>query len=395
VTYESKSAGRLLWAAASPTTEREVLESAVRAFNLTVRYCTPSELAAFLRPGGDRLVGIELGDDSNVSLAVIRELHVRMPAVTIIAASKNADVDFMRAVLQAGASDLLALPLSLHELHKALLRVTQLAANSAVREPSGQVIAVYGARGGLGATTLAVNLAFKLAAATKSETALVDLDLQRGDVTAFLNLVPVHSLATIATAPGEVDEIFLASTVIRYPGDVSILAAPAAMEEAELVSDREVGIALRLLRSQFRYTIVDTPRVITAPVAAAFEEADRILVLTDLSVPSIRAAHRAFELLTRLEISFDRAEFVITQIVNGPVELRKAVQVVGKEAFAIIPRDDAARAAMNDGVPLNGRPTRLTLAIDELACRIAGLGDTRPGSRRNLLKRFFPKGARP
>jgi pilus assembly protein CpaE len=257
------------------------------------------------------------------------------------------------------------------------------------------VTAIYGVRGGLGATTLAVSLAFKLAAVTKSETALVDLDLQRGDVATFVNLVPVHSLATIATAPGEVDDIFLASTLTRHPSGVSILSAPAAMEEAELVTDREVGIALRLMRSQFTHTIVDTPRVITAPVAAAFEEADRILVLTDLSVPGVRAAHRAFELLARLEIPQDRAEFLITQVLTGPVEIKKAEQVMGREAFAIIPRDeDAAGSAMNDGVPLNGRPTRLTLAVDGLARRLAGLAPTSRG-RRSFLKRIFPKGARP
>ena len=268
-------------------------------------------------------------------------------------------------------------------------------AERAARTSSGQIVAVYGARGGLGATTLAVNLAFKLASVTNSETAIVDLDLQRGDVAAFVNLAPAHSIATIATAPGEVDDIFLASALTRHPKGVSILAAPLAMDEAELVTDREVTIALRLLRSQFGHTVVDTPRVITAPVAAAFEEADRILVLTDLSVPSVRAAHRTFELLTRLEIPGDRAEFVITNAVAGPVDVKKAEQVMGREAFAIIPRDDdAAATAMNEGVPLNGRPTRLTGAVDDLARRLAGVGATSQG-RRSLLQRMFPKGARP
>src|SRR6266404_3546555 len=358
---------RLLWSTASHVADREILESAAAAFNLTVRYCSPIELATFLRPGGDHLVGIELTDDPAVSLTIIRELHVRMPTVTVIAASENADVDFMRAALHAGASDFLTMPLSAHELHKALLRVTQqIAQRAATRRSAGQVITVYGARGGLGATTLAVSLAFKLAALTKSETALVDLDLQRGDVASFVNLAPVHSLATIAAAPGEVDEIFLASALTRHPSGVSILTAPPTMEEAESVTDREVEIALRLMRSQFGFTIVDTPRVITAPVAAAFEESDRILVLTDLSVPSVRAAHRAFELLARLEIPHDRAELVITQVGGGPVDVRKVEQVMGRETFASIPHDDAAGTAMNDGVPLNGRPTRLTAAIDEL-----------------------------
>ncbi len=392
---QSKGPARLLWVTASEQNDREVIESAAGVFGLTVRYCTPNELAGILRAGGDHLVGIEFVDDPAASLAMIRELHVRMPSVTIIAASENSDVEFMRTALHAGASDFLALPLSPHELHKTLLRMTQLAARSAGQAQSGQVISIYGARGGLGTTTLAVNLALKLATAAKSETALVDLDLQRGDIAAFLNVVPVHSLATIATAPGEVDDIFLASTLTGHGSGVSILAAPVGMEEAELVTDREVTIALRLMRTQFRYTVVDTPRVITAPVAAALEESDRVLVITDLSVPSVRSAHRIFELLARLDISFDRVELLVTQLIAGPVDVKKAVQVLGKEVFATIPRDDAAATAMNEGVPLNGRPTRLTLALDDIARRLAGLARPADRGRRNLLTRFLPKGVRP
>jgi len=148
------------------------------------------------------------------------------------------------------------------------------------------------------------------------------------------------------------------------------------------------------MRAQFGFTIVDTPRAITSSVVAAFEEADRILVVTDLSVPSVRAAHRVFELLGRLEISLDSVEYLITQLMPGPVDLKKVAQVMGKEPFATLPRDDAAAAAMNDGVPLNGRPARLTLAIDELARRLAGLDRTSRG-RGGLFQRMFPKGARP
>jgi pilus assembly protein CpaE len=194
-------------------------------------------------------------------------------------------------------------------------------------------------------------------------------------------------------APGEVDDIFLASTLTRHTSGVSILAAPTALDEMELVGEHEVQLALRLMRSQFAYTLIDTPRVVTAPVAAALEAADRILLVTDLSVPSVRAARRFIELLGRLEIPVDHADFVITEVVSGPVDVKKAVQVVGKEVFATIPRDEIAGTAMNDGVPLNGRPSRLAFALDEIARRIAGVEAS--SNRRGLLNRIFPKGVRP
>jgi pilus assembly protein CpaE len=97
---------------------------------------------------------------------------------------------------------------------------------------NGEIITVYGARGGLGATTLAVNLAVQLAAVTKARVALADLDLQRGDVAAFLNVTPQQSLAAIAGASGEVDDLFLHHTLTRHPSGVAVLPAPTRIIEA-------------------------------------------------------------------------------------------------------------------------------------------------------------------
>jgi len=210
---------------------------------------------------------------------------------------------------------------------------------------------------------------------------------------AGVNLTPVHSIATLATSPGEIDDIYLATAITRHPTGVAILAAPQAIEEAELVTEHEIGKALPLMRSRFGFTIVDTPRTITTPVVAALEHSDRVFVLTDLSVPSVRAARRTFELLGHLEGALEHPELLITEL--GPLDVKKAVQVIGKEPFAVIPRDESASSAMNDGVPLNGRPTRLAVALDELARRIAGVQAGGAKTPRGLFGRIFPKGARP
>jgi len=173
-TKERESGKRLLWATASGTVERGVLDSAAE-FDLHVQVCAPQEVAGLLRSGGD-LVGIELAADPSNGIAAIRELHTRSPGIAIIAASANADVELMRAAMQAGACDLLTLPLSAQELHKALLRLTQTVSRAPAAAASGEVITVYGVRGGLGATTLAVNLGFKIGTVTGADTAVVDRD---------------------------------------------------------------------------------------------------------------------------------------------------------------------------------------------------------------------------
>ena len=171
--------GTLLWArpdgAAGPGS-LELLRAAVREFKLGVHCCTYGELPELIRTRRCELVGIELGADAEAAVALIKRLHDRLPTLTIFAASDDPGVSVLRAVLEAGASDVLSLPLGRQELHKALIRFSQLRTKTGPAQAAGSVLTVYGVRGGLGATTLAVNLAARLHAALECETALVDLD---------------------------------------------------------------------------------------------------------------------------------------------------------------------------------------------------------------------------
>jgi len=258
----------------------------------------------------------------------------------------------------------------------------------------GEVTAVYGVRGGLGTTTLAVNLAVQLAASTSTSVALADLDLQRGDVATFLNLSHIESIASIASSSSDVDEIFLHGTLTRHASGISVLPAPQQIEEADTVGLDEVKLALRLLRSQFRHTVVDTPRTITGATVAAFELADHILLITDLSIPSVRAARRFLDLLERLNVGTDRVELLITELIRGPVDLKDVTRSLGKEPLATLPRDESgASQAMNSGSPLNGgKPTGLAAAVHSVAMKLAGVNQA-PAGRGSFFRRMFTKEA--
>jgi pilus assembly protein CpaE len=385
---------RLLWATDDESTGK-LVQSAAHDLGLQAHVCTPAELSQVLRPARFDLVGIELGGEAREGLAIIRQVHDRFPRLTIVAGVPGSTVSALRAALEAGASDIVSLPLTQSELQKILIKFRQAKVREAsARGVSGEIIVVYGARGGLGATTTAVNLSVQIAAGTSASVALADIDLQRGDVATFLNLSHMESIASIASTPGEVDEIFLHGTLTRHASGISVLPAPQQIEEAEAVGHDEVRLALTLLRSQFRYTIVDTPRTITGSTVAAFELADRILLLTDLSIPSVRAARRFLDLLERLNVSTDRVEIVISEIVRGPVELKDVVRSLGKEPIVTIPCDvTAACHAMNSGAPLNGgKPSGLALAVHALAAKLAGIQQATP-QRGSLLRRFFTKEA--
>src|SRR5262245_28297959 len=370
---------------------RELIEATAGELGLQVRFCTLRELDDATREGRDELVGIEVGGDPAQMQKLVSGLRARLPYAGILVASSDGSVGFIRQALQAGANDVLSLPLQLSELHKAFIRSAHAAPRAAAAQESlGEVITVCSARGGLGATTLAVNLASKLATIVDDEVALVDLDLQRGDVAAFMNLTPHNTLANLATAHGEVDDVFLAGTLTRHANGVFVLPAPTEIEEADSVGHDEVKVALDLLRARFRYTVVDTARTITGATLAAFEASHRVLVVTDLSIPGVRAARRTVELLSRLGVPGERVELIVTEAIPGPLSMKDGSQAIGKTPFFVIPRDEPSAAeAMNHGAPLNGKPTKLALAMAELAAKVAGVtaaGKPRGGQ---MLRRLF------
>jgi pilus assembly protein CpaE len=380
--------GTCVWASDAP--DRELIEAIAGELGLQVRFCALRELGDSTKEGRHELVGIEVDGNPARALTLVSELRGRLPLAGILVASPDSSVGFIRKALEAGASDVLSLPLQTSELHRALIRSAHAGSRVAAKESLGDVITVCAARGGLGATTVAVNLAAKLVGIVDDEVALVDLDLQRGDVAAFMNLTPHNTLANLATAAGEVDDVFLAGTLTRHANGVFVLPAPSEIEEADSVGHDEVKVALDLLRSRFRYTVVDTARTITGATLSAFEASHRVLLVTDLSIPGVRAAHRTVELLSRLGVPSERVELLVTEAIPGPVSLKDAAQAIGKTPFFVIPRDEPSAAeAMNHGAPLNGKPSKLALAMTELAAKVAGIPDAGKPRSGQLLRRLF------
>lgn len=386
--------GTVLWvqAAGSPA-EQMVVEESAKAFGLATRFCDASVFNDVLRASQAQIVCMEIGADSQEAIKRIAELHAAVPHIVILAAAVSPSLDTLRAVLSAGASDFISLPLNPIELHKAMLKANQLRSQrSTVEHVDGDILSIYGARGGLGSTTLAVNLAVRIASVTEQRAALLDLDLQRGDCATFLNLTPVQSISSFAQPSSEYDDMFLQGVLTRHPSNVFVLPAPTDIEEAEMIGRNQVARALTLMRSQFKFTLVDTPRVLTETSMAAFEQSERIFVLTDLTIPGIRSGQRAVDLLTRLDINPEKVQVILTELTRSEIKVDEAAKAIGRVPILTLPRDVvAATEAMNAGTPLDlNRDTPLSHAINELVTKVTGTGPKTEASP--LLRRLFGLG---
>lgn len=378
----------LLWVNATKTTvDTEAIAAAAVPFNIEVHFSEVRDATNLISTQRWLAVGVELSADRyQEGIARIRQFHAQFPHLNLIAASTDSSLETMRGALTAGAADFLTLPVVPSEIHKAFLRLSQARAGGGA--DAGEIITVFGARGGLGATTLAVNLAVRTAGMTSESVAIVDLDLQRGDVAAFLNLTPTQSLAAIAQTYSEVDEMFLEGILTRHVSGVSLLPAPQDIEEADTLGREQVTQALSLLRRTYRYIYVDTPRTLTDATIVAFEQANDILLLTDLSIPGLRAGQRSIDLLGRLDINTDRVHVLLTELGKSGISVDDAATALGKRPMMTIPRDlTAACEAMNAGTPLNGRDSALGNTIAELVLRLTGKQEKAGG--KPLLRRLF------
>ncbi|MEN8651232.1 AAA family ATPase [Streptomyces sp. 21So2-11] len=243
------------------------------------------------------------------ALEVIREVALRFPAVGVVLITSDAGPGHFTAAMDCGARGLVGLPLGYEEL---AARVQGAAAwSTGVRRhlgagsdvfsgPGGTVVTVTGAKGGTGATVTAVQLA--LAAKASGRTvALVDLDLQSGDVASYLDVQFRRSIADLAGI-ADISPRVLQDAVYTHPTGLGLLLAPAEGERGEEVTDRVARQVVGALRNRYEVVVVDCGTQMNSANAAAIELADQALLIVTPDVVAVRGAKRMVRMWDRLQI---------------------------------------------------------------------------------------------
>jgi pilus assembly protein CpaE len=323
------------------------------------------------------------------------------PSAQVLMLSVQGESDYMRRAMLAGARDYLTKPPSADELLDAIHRVAKLkprsasegaissieertviAATTAEPETQGRIITVFSPKGGAGCTTVAVNtaLAMKKALGEMTKVALVDANLQFGDVAIFMKLQPTRTLSDLAPHAEEMDVELLEAVMVPHPSGLKVLSAPSAPEEAELMREGGVDEAggnqrvrsiLTFMQRYFDYLIVDTAHMVDDVLLALLDISDLILVLTRPIIPEIRGARMFVELLQKLNYPMEKVQLVINAVDDKRMGIQPAaIERAMMPALAQIPLEErTALRAANYGVPFilkDGRAP-ISQAISELA----------------------------
>ncbi|MEU9943221.1 AAA family ATPase [Streptomyces lavendulae] len=243
------------------------------------------------------------------ALELIREVALRFPAVGVVLISSDAGPALFSAAMDSGARGLIGLPLAYEELAARVQAAAQWSAGvrrhlgrgpEAPAGPGGRVVTVTGAKGGVGATFTAVQFALAAAAAGR-RTALVDLDLQAGDVGSYLDVQFRRSIADLAGIQ-DISPRVLQDAVYEDRTGLALLLAPAEGERGEEVDERAARHVIGALRARYELVVIDCGSQVTGANATAVELADLAVMVTTPDVVAVRAAKRTVRMWERLQV---------------------------------------------------------------------------------------------
>lgn len=339
------------------------------------------------------------------ALELARDIALRHPHVAVVLMAEDPTPHTFAAAMEAGARGVLSSHPSLEELRARIVAAGEwsqsmrrhLGASVAGPLPGrgGTLLALAGAKGGTGTTTLAVHLALACVAARRS-VCLVDMDLQAGDVSTYLDIRHRRTMLDLVDVADDLNPTVLADTLFVHPTGLHVLLAPAEGERGEDVTARAARQVLGALRSRYDLVIADCGTHLSEGNAMAIEMADQVLLTATPDLPALRAARRTARLWGRLQVrKEDDAAVVLTRHSrDSEIQPEFARRLLGLPLLrATVPAAfRALEESVNTGTPARLADERFRRAVGQVAAEIKaaspGTGPAvRPAGRRRRGRR--------
>jgi len=350
------------------------------------------------------VVIVSLDSDQNKAQTLIGQLAQVSPDLPILAASSKGDGQAILQALRNGAREFLTQPVVLEELLKALQRVRPRAdahqngeanGRGGATPPVQQVISVLGSRGGVGCTSLAVNLGATLAQQAGHSVALVDLDLALGDADVALDLMADYTLADVAMNVERLDMQFLRRSLSKHSCGLSLLPHPVQMEDIGLIREDSLQRIIGLLRASFTHLVLDLSKSFGPTDVTALRSSDVILLVAQLELSSLRNVVRMMQTLNNDAQLAEKVKVVLNGV-GGETEitLKKAEETIGKPVYWQLPGDAKLMTeSRTQGAPLvlHAPRSKLQLSFAGLAQALCGKEIQAPAKEKSARWGLFAR----
>jgi len=238
----------------------------------------------------------------------------------------------------------------------------------------GRVVTVFSPKGGVGKTTMAVNLSVALMR-TRAEVCVVDLDLAFGDVAITMQIIPEHTITEAAESEQDLDYSLLQKLLTRHESGISILAAPTHPEGRDAITASLTRSVIQTLRRHFDYVVIDTPPGFDDQVLGAFDETDEVVIVATLDVPTIKNTKVALETLDLLRLVPNGRHLLLNRADEEVgLSLAQVEEILGMPVSVSLPSSTAVASATNHGRPIVlSKPEHpVSKALAQFARRLAG-----------------------
>lgn len=291
------------------------------------------------------------------AFAFAAALRLARPAVGVILARREVDVNMLTRALQSGVRDVV--PVGDHAAMAAACRRSYEVSRRMLAPPTdeestpGQIVTVFAAKGGCGKTTLAINLGVALARQGAKRVCVVDLDLSFGDVAISVQLDPLRTIVDALPMAGHLDESGAASLLSRYQPGLDMLLAPVTPGDAEKIPPRLVGELLAVLRGMYDFVVVDTPAQFSEHVLTAMDVSSQLVLLTTPDVPALKNLRVTLDMLDLLSYPRQIRSVVVNRSDSKVgLSLDHVERVVRNPIAAHVPSSRAVPISINKGVPI-------------------------------------------
>lgn len=312
-----------------------------------------------------------------------------LPQAAIIVYSNSKDSNTVRKAMLAGAKDYLPAPLKEEELieslHKVLAqeerRRQRLSGEAAEPRASGTVLTVFGAKGGIGKTTIASNLAASIVLSTNSSVVLVDLDTRFGDVAILMDIPVERSIADLAIQEEEITKEMVQACLYTHNTGVFVLPAPIRPMDWRHVHAGHIEQIMNVLAQTYDYVILDTPGTFNDIVARALELANVVLLVATVDLTSMKDTLLALDMLRSWNFPQERVKLIVNNTNEvTPMQSSEVKRMLGREVFWTIPYERAISTLTQLGLPLVvAKPdAKAAESMKQLAMALSGAKQSAP-----------------
>lgn len=316
---------------------------------------TPVSVIEEMREGSPAdLAIIDVRHEAPSAMATIERLKAAAPNAGIFAVAAVADPDLILQSMRAGANEFFTWPPPDETFHGAVRRLTARRESTQGTKPTSMTFVFFGAKGGAGTTTMAVNCGVAIARLTKRSTVILDLKPGLGEVGLFLGVRPRYSIVDALDNLHRLDREFLRELVTKHKSGLEILAGSDNFDRPGAADSGVIEELFRLVSKQYDYMLIDAGSQINSCAVAALYSADRIFLVANPDVPSVRNAQRLLERIRELGASGDRIRLLLNRAAEPmPIPPKQIENALGHPIHHTFPSDyKTVSGALNSGVPL-------------------------------------------